>query len=70
MLKIPTGERQLQAWLRSWTRVFRETLQLVVRARLELGNSGFQVPLPPPNMQNIVTEVCLNVLKGINNRSL
>ena len=33
----------LQAWTRIWTRDYREQIQLVVRARLELGASELQV---------------------------
>ena len=36
----------LQAWLRSWTWGYREQLQLVLRAGLESGTSGFQVRHP------------------------
>ena len=33
----------LQAWLRIWTRDYKEQIQLEVRVALELGASGLQV---------------------------
>ena len=35
----------LQAWLRIWTRYYREQIQLVVRVELELRASALQVQL-------------------------
>ena len=47
MLKIPTGRRRT-SWLfhkraKDWTRDYRDEIQLVVRAGLELGAIEFQV---------------------------